>query len=452
MAGLLDFVNTPQGQGLLAAAFGGLAGARRGQPINSLGRAGLAGLAGYSGAQDRALQEAQVAEVNKYRNMQTAAMQAQMDAAKAKTDQEAAKRNALPGLFGGQTVGGGTTTPEVAGIPMFSQGSTVQPTRTVGAGKLDVQAALRAGYTPEEIVKMSELSNVGKPKVARTIKAVENGREVEIQLDELGQRVGEGFQQYRAPIQINQGDRQTFVDPFSFQTAGSFGINQSPDSKASNAIAIRGQNMADGRARERLAFDRAGGADGATGGKAPTGYRWNADRTALEPIPGGPANKADNATEGERKAGTLLARLEGSLGQLEAVTAKNPSAASPNVLAEAARGIPLIGGATPANAIMSGDRQRVEAAQLDILDAALTLGTGAAYTREQLEGYRRSYFPQVMDSKATIKDKQDRLDNVLEAARIAAGRSGPQVARRPVSPSSDAKSTEFKIISVEGGN
>lgn len=53
MAGLLDFVNTPEGQGLLAATFGGLAGARRGQPINSLGRAGLAGLGGYTGAQDR---------------------------------------------------------------------------------------------------------------------------------------------------------------------------------------------------------------------------------------------------------------------------------------------------------------------------------------------------------------------------------------------------------------
>lgn len=57
--GLLDFINTPEGQGLLAAGFGGLAGARRGQPINSIGRAGLAGLAGYAGAQD---QQAQAAE------------------------------------------------------------------------------------------------------------------------------------------------------------------------------------------------------------------------------------------------------------------------------------------------------------------------------------------------------------------------------------------------------
>lgn len=68
--GLLDFAASPEGQGLLSAAFGGLAGARRGQPVNSIGRAGLAGLAGYSGAQDRALQQEDSAAQRKYRDMQ----------------------------------------------------------------------------------------------------------------------------------------------------------------------------------------------------------------------------------------------------------------------------------------------------------------------------------------------------------------------------------------------
>ena len=51
--GLLDFIGTPEGQGLLATVFGGMAGARRGQPLNSLGRAGMAGLMGYGNALDR---------------------------------------------------------------------------------------------------------------------------------------------------------------------------------------------------------------------------------------------------------------------------------------------------------------------------------------------------------------------------------------------------------------
>ena len=50
--GLLDegFLTSPAGIGLLSAVAGGLAGARRGAPINNMGRAGLAGLMGYSNA------------------------------------------------------------------------------------------------------------------------------------------------------------------------------------------------------------------------------------------------------------------------------------------------------------------------------------------------------------------------------------------------------------------
>jgi hypothetical protein len=70
MDGLLDFVKTPEGQGLLAAAFGGLAGARRGQPLNSIGRAGLAGLQGYGNAQERIGQEEEKAMQRKMQGFQ----------------------------------------------------------------------------------------------------------------------------------------------------------------------------------------------------------------------------------------------------------------------------------------------------------------------------------------------------------------------------------------------
>lgn len=76
--GLLDqfseFAKSAEGQGLLSAAFGGLAGARRGEPINSLGRAGLAGMAGYSGAIDRQQQAAEAQHNQQYRGMQMDAM------------------------------------------------------------------------------------------------------------------------------------------------------------------------------------------------------------------------------------------------------------------------------------------------------------------------------------------------------------------------------------------
>lgn len=68
--GLLDFLETPEGQGLLAATFGGLAGAQRGTPVNNIGRAGLAGLSGYSGAQDRISSAKQLATEQAMKTMQ----------------------------------------------------------------------------------------------------------------------------------------------------------------------------------------------------------------------------------------------------------------------------------------------------------------------------------------------------------------------------------------------
>jgi len=81
--GLLDFVKTPEGQGLLSAVFGGLAGARQGQPLNSLGRAGLAGINGYGGALERDQQVAQQAQQQKFQKMQMDRNQMQMDKEKA---------------------------------------------------------------------------------------------------------------------------------------------------------------------------------------------------------------------------------------------------------------------------------------------------------------------------------------------------------------------------------
>lgn len=157
------------------------------------------------------------------------------------------------------------------------------------------------------------------------------------------------------------------------------------------------------------------------GGKTPAGYRWNADHAALEAIPGGPAIK--EPSEGERKAGSLLMRLRGSQQQLMTALGQNPSAQKPVPAAEFVRSIPWVGGDTPANLITPAARQQIEAAQLDMLDAALTLGTGAAYTKEQLRGYAKSYFPQIGDKPEALRDKQVRLANVIRAAEIAAGRA-----------------------------
>ena len=135
------------------------------------------------------------------------------------------------------------------------------------------------------------------------------------------------------------------------------------------------------------------------------------------------ANPMASLSEGERKASTLLQRLQFSQQQLNDVLKANPDAAKPEYLPTFIEGISETG----ANLIRSEPRQQIETAQMDLLDAALTLGTGASYTKEQLKGYSSSYFPKIGDSPKTIKDKEARLANIVEAAKIAAGRGAKLV-------------------------
>jgi hypothetical protein len=134
-------------------------------------------------------------------------------------------------------------------------------------------------------------------------------------------------------------------------------------------------------------------------------------------------NPLESMTEGERKASTLLKRLQFSEQQIKDVLKQTPDATKPEYLPTFIEGISETG----ANLIRSEPRQQIETAQMDLLDAALTLGTGAAYTKEQLKGYSSSYFPKIGDSPKTIKDKEARLANIVEAAKIAAGRGAALV-------------------------
>lgn len=143
-----------------------------------------------------------------------------------------------------------------------------------------------------------------------------------------------------------------------------------------------------------------------------------------------PSISINMPSESERTAGFLTQRLQGGLQQLNEVISQNPKAAAPKIGAEAVKF--LTGSDYLKNLANPVDRQRIEAAQLEVLDSALTLGTGAAYTREQLENYRKSYFPQLGDRPETIKDKKKRLETLLESARRKSGRATPPAAGRTV--------------------
>lgn len=137
------------------------------------------------------------------------------------------------------------------------------------------------------------------------------------------------------------------------------------------------------------------------------------------------ATNINMPTESERTAGFLTNRVVSAVNQLQAAIGVDPTAASPKFGSEAVKF--LTGSEYLKNLANSEARQQVENAQLEILDAALTLGTGAAYTRDQLVNYSRSYFPQLGDKPAAIKDKQNRLKSLIDSAMIKSGRAAPSM-------------------------
>lgn len=145
----------------------------------------------------------------------------------------------------------------------------------------------------------------------------------------------------------------------------------------------------------------------------------------VERISKAKAAQVNLPAEGERKAGTLTNRIQFNIAKINEIVGAKPQAATPETLPTLIQ--ELTGSEYFKSLANSEERQRIEAAQLDILDAALTLGTGAAYTREQLENYRTAYFPQLGDrgKPQVVADKQERLQNLLDSAFMASGRAAP---------------------------
>lgn len=136
-------------------------------------------------------------------------------------------------------------------------------------------------------------------------------------------------------------------------------------------------------------------------------------------------------TEDARKSAGYANRLENSIALMARIEKEgaNLTGGANEMVAMAADVVGM------GNAVRSETNQRLEAARLDALDAALTLNTGAAYTKEQLLSISKSYFPQPLDGEKTIAEKKERLDALINTARLRAGTvkqgQAPQPAPKP---------------------
>jgi len=447
MAGLLDgfgeFARTPEGQGLLSAVFGGLAGARKGAPMNSLGTAGLAGLQGYSGALDRNAQMEQIAQQNELRKAQMANYQSEADQRTAQAKAGAVRQQALANPFTtSRATGGDVSAPELGGVEMFSQGVKPAAPYTPGTQSIDVQKLLAAGVKPEEIAAIDGLRNLGKQKVARTMKGIgPDGREYEYQVDEFGGKVGEGSAQWKAPLMTDLGGNVSALDPYTLKPQAVMPKTMTFGDKAAQGnLGIAQQRL--GLDRQKFAFDKAGGSAGAEAAKPQLVdgqwvYKPDAQNPQGRVVPVlGMADKT--MTDSQSKAHLFGSRMQEAENVIKSVSDKADRPGLIKRTAQSTVGIipswlggeqlaDVAGAAT--NWTQSDAQQQVEQAQDNFLNAILRRESGAVIGADEKRNASKQYFPEVGDSDARIAQKAANRKTAIEGvlAEVPAKRNAPML-------------------------
>ena len=322
------------------------------------------GLIGLLASQDQAAKDKADAE---WTQLQTAKKRQEMDAT-AKTEQAKAERlAAIPSLYE-QGAGGG-----LAGF--------------------NVQRAIALGMDPDTIQKYAALPNVGRQEVARTIETTDGqGRPVTVQLDKFGNRIGEGMGAWKAPMVINQGDRQTLLDPATRQTLGSLGVNMSQAERDASARGWAGQNLA----RERFALEQQQGGKptfNAEAGGFIVPPSQNNPQGGIIPLPG--FQKPLNDVQAKAQLfGTRMLEADKILADLQK---SGKSFSTPGANA------PFIGGLI--NTLNTEQGQMLDQAKRDFTNAVLRRESGAAIAPSEFASADKQYFPQIGDSEKVIEQK-----------------------------------------------
>jgi hypothetical protein len=177
---------------------------------------------------------------------------------------------------------------------------------------------------------------------------------------------------------------------------------QSPDSIASVAQSASNAAMTDARARETNTLRAQGNAQG----RIPSGYEQDPDKPGqLRFIVGGPADPNTKPAGGkplndtQAKALQFGSRMQASGEIIDALAADGVNASVPG--ARSGYGI----GAT-ISALQPAQRQQLDQAKRDFINAVLRRESGAAIAASEFDSAEKQYFAQPGDSAAVIAQKK----------------------------------------------
>jgi hypothetical protein len=234
------------------------------------------------------------------------------------------------------------------------------------------------------------------------------------------------------------------IDPLTGrpQVTGSVRNTQSPDSVASNAVQIRGQNLTDARARETAdqSLTRPFEVTGPEGMPILVQQDKQGNLRRVEGF--GPKDGASKPlTEGQAKAnlfGTRSQEADAILARLSEKGVERPGAikgfaeATGNIIG---LGTDALGGALSdvagkaTNWTQSDEQQQVDQAQRDFINAVLRRESGAVINPGEFRNAEQQYFPQPGDSQAVksqkARNRQTAIQGIL-AEVPSASRLTPQ--------------------------
>jgi hypothetical protein len=130
-----------------------------------------------------------------------------------------------------------------------------------------------------------------------------------------------------------------------------------------------------------------------------------------------PSGKETPPTVSEATSGWNIGRIVNAANAIQRAIEKDPSAIKPSVQEFAAGMV----SDEAANAARSPQRQIVVGEQSDLLDAYLTLATGAAYTDPQFINAKRGLTPTLTDDAAAIERKSKKLLELIPQAKERTG-------------------------------
>lgn len=437
--GLLDNYGTdPLGMGLLQA------GAALMTP-RAYGGGVAGGLLGFNQGAMQAMQYRRALEQDARRNKlvdaQIGEFTAQTEERKRKTQSAEAAQREMQSVLADIAQGAQPQFDFRAASAASNAGTPYAPAAPVGPTITQAHVArwIAAGGDPKQLEAIVSSRDWGRPEVAGTLETTDpQGRPVSRMRDKYGNFVGDAMPKpYEKKLQ-DTGGAITAFDPYTLAQSGAFAKTQTPDSIASNATTIRGQNMTDARARAELEWKKTQPNEA---GKAPAGYRWKPDGS-LEPIPGGPSDPAVDRnkppTEGQSNAYLFASRAKAAADIVDALGNKPSVVGAAN--ATNLSNLPLIGGAlgTGANATLSPDTQRYMQAKRDFINAVLRKESGAVIGKDEFASADLQYFPQPFDSAAVKQQKAEARRRAIEGLTAGAGPLAPRVAGAGAAPAGGA--------------